>query len=172
MADKYLSMSAINGMRITLSCENVIGAFVINGLNYHNTSAGDTANTIASVNIYDPTFYMNMVRVDPTVDAQLIKSAQNPDDGNIRIHSQTYSMYQMSILAGQSTFEYIIPVKVSSLKAIYFTLAPQTYVGYEKFKLTQGYSSLAGRVMTGDGAAAATAFTDNRVIKLLGFRTI
>ena len=31
MADKYLPMSAINGVRITLSCENVIGAFVING---------------------------------------------------------------------------------------------------------------------------------------------
>ena len=42
-----------------------------------------------------------MVRVDPTVDAQLIKAAQNPDDGNIRIHSQTYSMYQMSLLAEQ-----------------------------------------------------------------------
>ena len=31
-ADKYLPVSAINGMRITLSCENVGGAFVINGL--------------------------------------------------------------------------------------------------------------------------------------------
>ena len=82
-------MSVINGMRITLSCENAIRAFVINGLNYKTTSAGDTVNTISSVNIYDPTFYLNMVRVDPTVDAQLIKSAQNPDDGNIRIHSQT-----------------------------------------------------------------------------------
>ena len=111
-----------------------------------------------------------MVRVDPTVDAQLIKAAQNPDDGNIRIHSQTYSMYQMSLLAGQSTFEYIIPVKVSSLKAIYFTFAPQNYVGYENFTATQGYSSLAGRVMTGDGSTAATAYTDNRVMKTSWFQ--
>ena len=73
MADKYLPMSAINGMRITLSCENVIGAFVINGLNYKTTNPGDTVNTISSVNIYDPTFYLNTVRVHPTVDAQLIK---------------------------------------------------------------------------------------------------
>ena len=163
-------MSAINGMRITLSCENVIGAFVINGLYSHGTNAGDTQNSIASVNIYDPTFSLNMVRVDPTVDAQLIKAAQNPDYGNIRIHSQTCSMYQMSLLAGQSTFEYIIPVKVSSLKAIYFTFAPQTYVGYENFTTTQGYSSLAGRVMTGNGAAAATAYTDNRVMKTSWFQ--
>ena len=33
-ADKYLPMSAINGMRIVLSCENVKGAFVLNGLYY------------------------------------------------------------------------------------------------------------------------------------------
>ena len=61
---------------------------------------------------------MNIVRVDPTVDAQLIKSAQSAEDGNIRIHSQTYSSFQMTILANQATFEYIIPIKVSSLKAI------------------------------------------------------
>ena len=163
-------MTAINGMRFTLSCENVIGAFVINGLNYHNTSAGDTANSVASVNIYDPTFFLNMVRVDPTVDAQLIKTARNPDDGNIRIHSRTYSTYQMSLLAGQSTFEFIIPIKVSSLKAIYFTFAPQTYLGYENFTATQGYSSLGGRVMTGNGAAEATAYTDNRVMNTSWFQ--
>ena len=58
---------------------------------------------------------MNMVRVDPTVDAQLIKSAQSPEDGNIRIHFQTYSSFQMTILKDQSTFEYAIPIKVSSL---------------------------------------------------------
>jgi len=174
-ADKYLPMSAINGMRFTLSCENVIGAFVINGLNYHGTVAGDTANSVASVNIYDPTFFLNMVRVDPTVDAQLIKAAQNPDDGNIRIHSQTYSMYQMSLLAGQSAFEFIIPVKVSSLKAIYFTFAPQNYLGYENFTSSQGYSSLGGRVMTGAGTAVngstpANPYVDNRVMKTTWFQ--
>ena len=69
-----------------------------------------------------------MVIVDPTVGAQLTKAAQNTDDGNIRICSQTYSMYQMAFFAGHSTFEYIIPIKVISLKAIYFTFSPQTYV--------------------------------------------
>ena len=58
-----------------------------------------------------------MVIVDPTVGAQLTKAAQNTDDGNIRICSQTYSMYQMAFFAGHST-----------LKAIYFTFSPQTYV--------------------------------------------
>ena len=51
-------MWAIKGMQITLSCENVIGAFVIIGLNYKMTNPGDPVNTISSVNIYDPTFYL------------------------------------------------------------------------------------------------------------------
>ena len=56
-ADKYLPMLAINGMRIIMSCENVNGAFVINGLQYYD--AGSTRyldNSIASVQIVDPTF--------------------------------------------------------------------------------------------------------------------
>ena len=99
-AEKYLPMSAINGMRIVLCCENVKGAFVTNGL-YSGVNA-DAANSITRVVISDSTFFMNMVRVDPTVDAQLIKSAQSPDNWNISIHYQTYQTFQMSILANQA----------------------------------------------------------------------
>ena len=76
--------------------------------------------------LVDPTFFIYMVTVDPTVDQQLIKSAQRPEDGNIRIHSQTYSSFHMTILANQATFEYVIPIKVSTLKAVYFTFSPTT----------------------------------------------
>ena len=99
-------MSAINGLRITLSCENVSGAFVQCGL--LSGAAGDTANTCTSVSINDPTFFLNMVRVDPAVDQQLLEAARSPEDGNIRIHSQTYSSYQMSMAAGNATFEYYL----------------------------------------------------------------
>ena len=121
-------------MRIILSCENVKGAFVTNRL-YFGVIA-DAAITFSKVTISDPTFFMNMVRVDPTVDAQLIKSAQSPEDGNIRIHSQTYQTFQMSILANQAAFAYVIPIKVSSLKAIYFTFAPQDWTPVESFDQT------------------------------------
>ena len=87
-----------------------------------------------------PTFPLNMVRVDPTVEQQLIAAAKNPEYSNIRIHSQTYSSYQMSILANQSTFEYIIPVKVSSLKAIYFTFSPTSQSSRESFDQTPGHT--------------------------------
>ena len=112
-ADKYLPMSAINGLRMVLSCENFLGAFVINELDYADSSlAADYKygkNSIASVQIVDPTFYMNMVRVDPTIDKQLIASAQS-EDGAIPIHSQSYSNFQIAIPAGQASWEYVIPI--------------------------------------------------------------
>ena len=130
-AKKSLSMSAINSMRIVLSCENVKGAFVTNGL--YSGVAADAANTITRVVISNPTFFMNMIRVNPTVNSQLIKSAQSPEDGNIRIHFQTYQTFQMSILVDQATFECVIPIKVSSLKAIYFPFTPQDWKPAESF---------------------------------------
>ena len=54
-------------MRIVLSLENTNGAFVLNGLK--SGVAAGTANSIYQVTLTDPTFFMNMVRVDPTVDA-------------------------------------------------------------------------------------------------------
>ena len=67
-------MSAINGLRIILSCENVIGAFVQNGLRAGNN--GGAANLCTDITINDPTFFLNIVRVDSTVDQQLIASAK------------------------------------------------------------------------------------------------
>ena len=72
-----------------------------------------------------------MVRANPTADAQLIKYAQSPEDGNIKIHSQTYSSFQMTFLKYQATFEYVIPIKKSSLTVIYFTLSPTTWTNSE-----------------------------------------
>ena len=159
-ADKYLPMSAINGLRITLSCDNVSGGFVQCGLN--SGVNGDVANICTTVTINDPTFFLNMVRVDPTVDQQLLEAARSTEDGNIRIHSQTYSSYQMSMAAGNATFEYIIPVKVSSLKAIYFTFAPSSYGSIENFDRSDGYTCLAGRYRTADPG-------DQRVMKTSWF---
>ena len=84
-------------MRIILSLENVNGTFVLNGLVSGN-AGGTVTNSIAEVKLYNPTFFMNMVIVDPTVDAQLIK--------------------------------------VSSLKAIYFTFSPTSWLGTESFDQT------------------------------------
>jgi hypothetical protein len=136
-ADKYLPMSAINGMRIIMSMENPLGAFTVNGLG--NTGA---AIPNISVRIGDPTFYLNMVRVDPTVDAQLLSAATGAD-GNIRVHSQSYSCFQNAIPGGSTAWEYIVPIRVSSLKAVYFTFAGQTNNGYETLAREAKKSALA-----------------------------
>jgi hypothetical protein len=83
-----------------------------------------------TVNLQDPTLFLNMVRVDPTVDAALLQAATGPD-GLIRVHSQTYSMFQNTITQGSQMWEYIVPIKVSSLKAIYFCFSPQSYNGLD-----------------------------------------
>ena len=59
-ADTYLPMSAINGMHIVLSCENHLGAFVINGLQQYDasSSAKYLDSSVSSVHIVDSTFKM------------------------------------------------------------------------------------------------------------------
>ena len=81
---------------------------------------------------------MNMVRVDPTIDKQLIASAQS-EDGAIRIHFQSYSNFQIAIPMGQASWEYMVPIKASSLKAVYFTFTPQSWEGAENFDRTNTY---------------------------------
>ena len=71
-------MSAINGLRIVLSCENTLGALTINGLQaYNNSTEAYYNNSIKGAQIVDPTFFMNMVHVDPTINKQLLASAQS-----------------------------------------------------------------------------------------------
>ena len=158
-ADKYLPMSAVNGMRIIFSLEDVAKCYVINGLKTITAGAA-VANSVASVTISDPTFFMNMVRVDPTVDAQLI-SAATGGDGNIRIHSQTYNTFQYAMTPQQSTWEQIIPIKVSSLKAVLFTFAPQSNYGWESFTQQDNILALA--------SFADTTANSKRVMKTSWF---
>ena len=156
-SDKYLPMSAINGMRIIFSCEDVKKAFVTNGL--YSGAASATAPIISSVTLSDPTFFLNMVRVDPMVDAQLIQSATDRD-GNIRIHSQTYQCFQYALASGQATWEQIIPIKVSSLKAIFFTFSPQSNSGAETFAREANAIALAAKNGT-DRVMKTTWFQNN-----------
>ena len=128
---------------------------------------GGAANSISSVTISDPTFFMNMVRVDPTVDAQLI-SAATGGDGNIRIHSQTYNTFQYAMTPQQSTWEQIIPIKVSSLKAVFFTFAPTMNTGKENFDNTDNTIALAG-IQNPALARDNVTSTANRTMKTTWF---
>jgi len=135
--DKYLPMSAINGLRIVLTLENAIGSTVVCGLAY-----GTDPITNYTVTINDPSLYLNMVRVDPTVDQALIQSSTGPD-GLIRIHTQTWSTFSQTVPSGTTSYDYMIPIRVSSLKSIFF-----------------GYTRTAG---TGDPTVGGSTYTGQEV---------
>lgn len=112
--DKYLPMSAINGMRIIITLENQVGSVMECGSQFATYPV-----TLFTTTINDPSLYLNMVRVDPTVDAALIQSSTGPD-GLIRIHTQTWSTFSQTIPTGTTQYDYMIPIRVSSLKSIFF----------------------------------------------------
>lgn len=126
-AEKYIPMAAIKGMRITFSLDKPEAAFVVNGLN------GNTAKELI-VTIVEPCLIYNCVYVDPTVDQALISSARSAGGGSIRLASQTWRTFSYVIPAGVPSFEQIIPIRVSSLKAVYFTFSRLSYSGLETFE--------------------------------------
>ena len=126
-ADKYLPMAAINGLRIIFTLDNPEGAFVCCGLN------GNTAKGL-TVTLVEPTLIFNCVYVDPAVDQALLSSARAAGGGSIRIPSQSWRTFSYVIPTGVPTFEQQIPIRVSSLKAIYFTFSRASYNGVESFE--------------------------------------
>ena len=141
--DKYLPMSAINGVRLTFGLDDFRNAFVMEG---YDTTAGTWKDTYSNftATVYDPTYFLNMVQVDPTVDAALIAAATMPRDPNlpsddpknrlIRMHTHGWQTFTQHIPKETTAYEYVIPIRVSSLKAIYFAFTPRhdIYLGYEK----------------------------------------
>ena len=107
---KYYPLSAMNGFRITLKLQQGIKAL-------YNSVDGATAHTYF---ISDPTLFLNLIRVDPEVDRGIIDGAKGPDE-KIRIHTHSWRTYSKAIATSDTSFEHVIPINVSSLKAIFFT---------------------------------------------------
>ena len=70
--------------------------------------------------INDPTIYTNMIRVDPAVDRGIIDASRGTD-GRIRIHSQSWRTYSVTVQKSDTVRNIVVPISVSSLKALYFT---------------------------------------------------
>ena len=120
-SDKYFPLSALNGFRIVLTLNTASNAFQM-----------DTGSTVAHVVYYqvnNPTLYTNLIRVDPAVDRGIIDSNKGTD-GRIRIHTQTWRTYQVTVLAAETSKNVVVPVSVSSLKALYFTHTNPSPNGY------------------------------------------
>ena len=109
--DKYFPLSAMNGFRIVLTLNNASAAFQID--------EGSTTRTVV-YSINDPTIYTNMIRVDPAVDRGIIDASRGTD-GRIRIHTQSWRNYTVAVQTSDTVRNIIVPISVSSLKALYFT---------------------------------------------------
>ena len=64
-------MSAINGLRIVLTLEDPAGAFVQCGLGLQNAVAA--TQTPYTITIYDPTLFLNIVRVASKLPDNMIR---------------------------------------------------------------------------------------------------
>lgn len=122
-AEKYLSQTSCNGLRFVLTLDSVANSYMI----YSTTP--DTPTMTLSVKITDPTYFYSLVTVDPLVDASLLQSGRGPD-GLIRVHSQAWIHYSHTVPATATSDEYVLPIRVSSLKAIYFGFQPATQSNY------------------------------------------
>mmetsp|Transcript_8727 Transcript_8727/g.11505 ORF Transcript_8727/g.11505 Transcript_8727/m.11505 type:complete len:483 (+) Transcript_8727:1404-2852(+) len=124
---KYLPLSAISGLRIVLTLDNTVGSMVV---------GGGLTHADFSMKLTDPTMFLNNIRIDPVLDTRLIAESRGRD-GKLRVHSHSFLHYTNYIPATQYSHEYVIPIKVSSLKAIYFAFAPAVYHGVDTFGTNQ-----------------------------------
>ena len=113
-ATKYYPLSAMNGFRIVLTLNNFNNAF----------ACTFTGGSVAAYRITDPTIYTNMIRVDPAVDRGLIASSRGKD-GRIRIPTQSWRTYTAPLQPTDTVLNRVIPISVSSLKALFFCFVNQ-----------------------------------------------
>jgi len=139
--DKYFPLSAMNGFRLVLTLNTASNAFQID--------ESSTASVVA-YSINDPTIFTNMIRVDPAVDRGIIDASRGTD-GRIRIHSQSWRTYTVAVQKADTVRNIIVPISVSSLKALYFTHIPATTDGFVSAssgykRYTQNYQLFVGSV--------------------------
>ena len=139
--EKYFPLSAMNGFRLVLTLNTPNNAFQID--------ESSTKHAVA-YSINDPTIYTNMIRVDPAVDRGIIDASRGTD-GRIRIHSQSWRTYTVTVQTADTVRNIIVPISVSSLKALYFTHVPSVTYGFVSAssaykRYTQNYQLFVGSV--------------------------
>ena len=120
-SDKYFPLSALNGFRIVITLNTANNAFQLD----KDSTTGHTLY----YQVNNPTLYTNLIRVDPAVDRGIIDSAKGTD-GRIRIHTQSWRTYQVTVLSAETSKNVVVPISVSSLKALYFAHTNPTPTEY------------------------------------------
>ena len=104
------------------------------GSGYYQWNLSEALRNGISYKIYDPKILISCLDVEPAVNEALMSAAKDPRDGMVRI--QTFSWQTFSaFIPGTHTglYSWTIPVSVTSMKSIFFTLANQNFVNNMNF---------------------------------------
>lgn len=86
----------------------------------------DPSRSQVTYELLDPKLLISCLDVEPAVNAQLVNAAKDPRDGMIRIQTFSWGTYSTQISAGYGgLYSWTIPVSVTSMKSIFFTLTDQ-----------------------------------------------
>ena len=77
--------------------------------------------------VTNPRLLLSCLDVEPSVNAALVSAAKDPRDGMIRIQTFSWMTLSTMIPAGHTgEFNWVLPISVTSLKSIFFTLTNTT----------------------------------------------
>jgi hypothetical protein len=77
-----------------------------------------------------PALQLNRIYIPGEVGPQLVNAGKRSSpDGRLRIQTHSWKVLSTQILPTATYFSYIIPCKVSSLKAVFFTITPDINTG-------------------------------------------
>lgn len=117
--------TAYCGARATLEKRNQVNKTHFDAATYQvemNTSA---ANEFGYA-ITKPCVQLNRIYLPGGMGDSIIGAAKAASpDGKIRIQTHSWKVLTSQIYSTQNSFDYIIPIQVASLKAVFFTITPQ-----------------------------------------------
>ena len=89
-----------------------------------------TAANDFGYSIFKPSIQLNRIYLPGGMGDSIIGAAKAASpDGKIRIQTHSWKVLTSQIYTSQNSFDYIIPIQVASLKAVFFTITPQHNTG-------------------------------------------
>ena len=77
-----------------------------------------------------PTIQLNRIAINGAVGDEIVNAGKRASpDGRLRVQTHSWRVLQSQILKNSNYFTYPIPINVSSLKAVFFTMTPSANIG-------------------------------------------
>jgi len=89
------------------------------------------SNDFAYLNfVTKPNIQLNRIAINGSVGDEIVNAGKRASpDGRLRIQTHSWRVLQSQILNNSNYFSYAIPINVSSLKAVFFTMTPSANTG-------------------------------------------